>query len=68
VQAGTIGLIQEGKAMAKSEDARVLDNAIRAANTRATEAFAAGDDGAYADASTDLAALRDMRLALGETG
>ena len=53
--------------MARSEDARVLDDAIRDANIRATEAFGAGDNGAYADASTDLAALRDMRLALGET-
>jgi len=53
--------------MAKSEDARVLDNAIRAANIRACDAFAAGDDGAYADASADLASLRGMRLSLGET-
>jgi hypothetical protein len=52
--------------MAKSEDARILDNAIRDANIRATETFAAGDHGAYTDASTDLASLRDMRLALNE--
>jgi hypothetical protein len=54
--------------MAKSEDATILDNAIRAANIRATDALRAGDDAAYADASTDLASLRDMRLALNETG
>lgn len=53
--------------MGKSEDARILDNAIRDANIRANDAFYAGDDAAYADASTDLASLRDMRLALGET-
>jgi hypothetical protein len=51
----------------KSEDAQMLDNAIRDANIRAGDAFAAGDDGAFTDASTDLASLRDMRLALGET-
>ena len=54
--------------MAKSEDrARILDNAIRDANIRADDAHRAGDDTAYADASTDLASLRDMRLALNET-
>lgn len=53
--------------MAKSEDARILDNAIRAANARATEALHAGDNDAYTDASTDLASLRDMRLALNWT-
>lgn len=53
--------------MAKSEDARILDNAIRAANARATNALAIDNAGAYADASTDLASLRDMRLALNET-
>lgn len=53
--------------MAKSEDARMLDDAIRAANARATHAHNAGDDDAYTDASTDLASLRDMRLTLGET-
>jgi len=52
--------------MAKSEDARILDAAIRAANIRATEACYAGDEDAFTDASTDLASLRDMRLALGE--
>lgn len=54
--------------MAKSEDARMLDNAIRDANNRASAALQAGDDDAYTDASTDLASLRDMRLALNETG
>lgn len=53
--------------MAKSKDARILDNAIRDANIRATDAFRAGDNDAYTDASTDLAALRDMRLTLNET-
>jgi hypothetical protein len=53
--------------MAKSEDAQILDNAIRDANNRASSAFRAGDEGAYTDASTDLASLRDMRLALNET-
>jgi hypothetical protein len=53
--------------MARTEDARILDNAIRDANIRATEAFYAGDGEAFADASTDLASLRDMRLALWET-
>lgn len=53
--------------MAKSEDARILDNAIRDANCRATAAFQAGDNDAFTDASTDLASLRDMRLALNET-
>ena len=53
--------------MAKSEDARILDNAIRDANIRAGDAFNAGDDGAFADASTDLAALRGMRFSLNET-
>lgn len=53
--------------MARSEDAKMLDSAIRAANIRATDALGAGDKGGYADASTDLASLRDMRLALGET-
>ena len=50
-----------------TEDARILDDAIRAANALATWAFCAGDETAYADASADLAALRDMRLSLGET-
>ena len=53
--------------MAKSKDAQVLDDAIRSVNARATNALHTGDDGAYTDASTDLASLRDMRLALGET-
>jgi len=52
--------------MAKSQDAQMLDNAIRAANARATSALHAGDESAYADASTDLAELRTMRLALNE--
>lgn len=51
----------------ESEDAQVLDNAIRDANTRASAAFQRGDDSGYTDASTDLAALRDMRLAMNET-
>lgn len=50
----------------KSEDATVLDNAIRAANSRASAALEADDDAAYTDASTDLASLRGMRLALNE--
>lgn len=45
----------------------MLDNAIRAANARATHAHNIGDTDAYTDASTDLASLRDMRLALSET-
>jgi hypothetical protein len=51
-----------------SEDARMLDSAIRDANIRAAEAFYADDEAAYADAAADLAALRDMRLSLWETG
>jgi len=53
--------------MERSEDAVMLDNAIRAANVRATEAFYAGDASAYADATADLESLRRMRLALWET-
>jgi hypothetical protein len=49
-----------------SEDARILDDAIRAADARAWAAFSEGDESAYADASTDLAELRAMRLALSE--
>jgi hypothetical protein len=45
----------------------MLDAAIRDANCRATDAYEAGDQGAYTDASADLAALRDMRLSLWET-
>lgn len=52
--------------MASSEDAIMLDAAIRDANYRATEAYYAGDQDAYTDASADLAALRDMRLSLRE--
>lgn len=53
--------------MAKSEDATILDNAIRAANIRATTELYAGNESAFNDANRDLAALRDMRLALNET-
>ncbi len=53
-------------AKAKSQAARDLDDAIRAANARATHALYTGDQGALADANTDLEALRMMRLGLNE--
>ena len=53
--------------MAKSEDAKMLDNAIRAASARATSALAEDDQTTFTDASADLHELRMMRFSLNET-
>ena len=50
-----------------TEDARMLDSAIRAAGARATSAPAEDDETAFTDASADLHELRMMRFSLNET-